>query len=62
MNAESNTGKLEKLVQLAKDAREVGKREDWNQATAYLNRAQHKLISVLRLVELANDVQRVKLR
>ena len=41
---------------------EAGKHDDWKVAEDELHRAQLSMVAALRLVELANDIQRGQMR
>ena len=54
--------RLKELVEHVGRAVEAGKHDDWKVAEDELHRAQLSMVAALRLVELANDIQRGQMR
>lgn len=62
MQEESIVEKLEVVSEQVGKAVQAAKQNDWRLAEHELQRAQVSMVTALRLVELANDIQRSQIR
>ena len=62
MNQDCIVDRLKELAEHVGRAVEAGKQDDWKVAEDELHRAQLSMATALRLVELANDIQRGQIR
>lgn len=62
MQEESIVEKLEVVSEQVGKAVQAAKQNDWRLAEQELQRAQVSMVTALRLVELANDIQRSQIR